>query len=286
MKKRLTVCASHLVTLPGAPHGPVREAIATAREAVEAFDPDLVVFFGTDHRRAFREVVPTFAVVLEATAQGDVAGPTGSYDVPSDLGRALVADLIAHDFDIATAYTAALDHAFGHTARDLLGEIDSKPVLPVFVNCASPPHASFRRAASLGSRIGSFLADHRVLYIGSGGLAHDLPGFREPETGVVLTEEERQAWIKSVNEAAVREGTIRSLVRTWDEAYLAGVGGTSWEWLDDIGRDLVSRGGNGAAEALTWTAAWAAGGAPLTTLAHEFDNNGRAVVISDHFGVT
>ncbi|MFI6095428.1 hypothetical protein ACIA8G_07750 [Lentzea sp. NPDC051213] len=280
MKNRLTVCASHLITLPSAPHGPVREAVGTARKAVEAFDPDLVVMFGTDHRRAFREVVPTFAVVLEATAQGDVAGPTGAYDVPADLGREVVADLIAHDFDIATAYHAALDHAFGHTARDLLGEINAKPVLPVFVNCASPPHASFRRAAALGRRVGEFLADRRVLYVGSGGLAHDLPGFREPETGAVLTEEERQVWIKSVNEAAHREGTIRELVRTWDEAFLAGVGGTSWEWLDEIGTDLVERGGNGAAECLTWTAAWAAGGQPLTTLAHEFDTNGRAVVMS------
>ncbi|GGU40900.1 Scr1 family TA system antitoxin-like transcriptional regulator [Lentzea flava] len=161
MKNRLTVCSSHLITLPSAPHGPVRAAIATAREAVAAFDPELVVFFGTDHRRAFRAVVPTFAVVLAATAQGDVAGPVGTYDVPSELGRALVANLVAHDFDIATAYEAALDHAFGHTARDLLGEINARPVLPIFINCASPPHASFRRAASLGRRVGEFFADKR-----------------------------------------------------------------------------------------------------------------------------
>lgn len=280
MKKRLTVCASHLVTLPSAPFGPVRAAVEAARDAVSAFDPELVVFFGTDHRRAFRSVVPTFAVVLSATAQGDVAGPSGSYDVPSLLGRALAADLVANDFDIATAYSVALDHAFGHTARDLLGSISAKPVLPIFINCASPPHASFRRAASLGRRVGEFFADRRVLYVGSGGLAHDLPGFREPETGVVLTEEERQAWIKSVNERARAEGTVRELVRTWDEAFLAGVGGTSWEWLDEIGVDLVERGGNGAAECLTWTAAWAAGGQALTVLAHEFDTNGRAVVMS------
>lgn len=280
MKNRLTVCASHLITLPSAPHGPVRAAIAAARDAVARFDPELVVFFGTDHRRAFRSVVPTFAVVLEATAQGDVAGPTGSYDVPSSSGRALIADLVAHDFDIATAYRAELDHAFGHTTRDLLGSISSKPVLPVFINCASPPHASFRRAASLGRRVGEFFADRRVLYVGSGGLAHDLPGFREPETGVVLTEEERQTWIKSVNERAHSEGTIRSLVQSWDEAFLAGIADTSWEWLDTIGDDLVERGGNGAAECLTWTAAWAAGGQALTTLAHEFDTNGRAVAMS------
>lgn len=281
MKKRLTVCASHLITLPSAPHGPVREAIGAAREAVDEFDPELVVFFGTDHRRAFRSVVPTFAVVLEATAQGDVAGPTGSYDVPADLGRALIADLVAHEFDIATAYSAALDHAFGHTTRDLLGTISSKPVLPIFINCASPPHATFRRAAALGRRVGEFFADKRVLYVGSGGLAHDLPGFREPETGVALTEEERQTWIKDVNERARREGTIRELVRTWDEAFLAGIGGTSQEWLDEIGADLVERGGNGAAECLTWTAAWAAGDQPLRTLAHEFDTSGRAVAITE-----
>ncbi|MEU0879283.1 hypothetical protein ABZ345_11845 [Lentzea sp. NPDC005914] len=280
MKKCLTVCSSHLITLPSAPHGPVRAAIADAAAAVAEFDPELVVFFGTDHRRAFRSVVPTFAVVLSATAQGDVAGPSGAYDVPSSLGRELVADLVSHDFDIATAYEAALDHAFGHTARDLLGSISARPILPIFINCASPPHASFRRAASLGRRVGSFFEDKRVLYVGSGGLAHDLPGFREPETGAVLTEEERQAWIKSVNERARAEGTIRELVRTWDEAFLAGVGGTSWEWLDEIGVDLVERGGNGAAECLTWTAAWAAGGQALTVLAHEFDTNGRAVVMS------
>ncbi|MGI5506908.1 hypothetical protein [Lentzea sp. CA-135723] len=281
MKNRLTVCASHLITLPSAPRGPVREAIGAARDAVTEFDPDLVVFFGTDHRRAFRSVVPTFAVVLAATAQGDVAGPVGSYDVPSSLGRSLVADLVAHEFDIATAYEAALDHAFGHTTRDLLGSITAKPVLPIFVNCASPPHATFRRAASLGQQVGAFFADRRVLYVGSGGLAHDLPGFREPETGVVLTEEERQAWIKDVNERARAEGTVRELVRTWDESFLAGIGGTSWDWLDSIGTDLVERGGNGAAECLTWTAAWAAGGQPLRTLAHEFDTSGRAVVMSD-----
>ena len=112
MENRLTVCASHLITLPSAPHGPVRAAISAAREAVLEFDPELVVFFGTDHRRAFRAVVPTFAVVLEASAQGDVAGPVGSYDVPADLGRALVADLVAGDFDIATAYRAELAYFF------------------------------------------------------------------------------------------------------------------------------------------------------------------------------
>ncbi|GLZ33797.1 hypothetical protein Lesp02_59850 [Lentzea sp. NBRC 105346] len=138
------MCASHLVTLPTAPHGPVRAAIDVVRKAADEFDPDLVVIFGTDHRRAFREVVPTFSVVLSASAQGDVQGPSGSYDVPSEVGRELAADLIAHDFDIAIGYRVALDHAFGHTARDLLGSIDASPCC----RCSSTaPARPWRRSA-------------------------------------------------------------------------------------------------------------------------------------------
>lgn len=39
-------------------------------------------------------------------------------------------------------------------------------------------------------------------------------------------------------------------------------------------------GGNGAFECLIWTVSWAAGAALLTTLTHEFDHNGRAVIMS------
>jgi 2,3-dihydroxyphenylpropionate 1,2-dioxygenase len=288
MSTRLTVSASHLVTLPpeiapGTADSPVRAAVGTAREVVDRFDPDLVVMFGTDHRRAFREVIPTFSVVLSAEARGDVHGPTGEYQVPADLGREIAADLVAHGFDIAVTYRAALDHAFGHTFRDLLGAVDAKPVVPIFINCASPPLATFPRTAALGRRVGEFLADRsdRVLFIGSGGLAHDLPGFRVPDDGVPLAEEERQIRIAAVNAEARAAGTIRTLTPAWDRELLAGLGGTDTGWLAAIERDIVERAGNGAAEARTWVAAWAAGGQPLTTVAHEFTGppftGGRAV---------
>jgi 2,3-dihydroxyphenylpropionate 1,2-dioxygenase len=281
---RLTVCASHLITLPPEimPGGgtDVRAAIRTARDAVDRFSPDLVVMFGTDHRRAFREVIPTFSVVLSAEARGDVHGPTGEYQVPAQLAREIAADLLAHDFDVALTYRAALDHAFGHTVVDLLGSVAAVPIVPIFVNCASPPLPSFARAASLGRQVGSFLAGRaeRILFLGSGGLAHDLPGFRIPDDGRQLTEDERQEWIRTVNAEARAAGTIRTLTADWDREFLDGLAGTSTAWLPGINRDIVERAGNGAQEALTWTAAWAAGAAPLTTLAHEFTTSGRAVV--------
>jgi 2,3-dihydroxyphenylpropionate 1,2-dioxygenase len=50
-------------------------------------------------------------------------------------------------------------------------------VLPIFVNCAAPPRASFRRVRRFGEEVGRFLStlDRRILILGSGGLSHDPP---------------------------------------------------------------------------------------------------------------
>ncbi|MBI4935762.1 MAG: 3-carboxyethylcatechol 2,3-dioxygenase [Actinobacteria bacterium] len=254
-----------------------------ARGIIDAFDPELVVLFGIDHRRAFRSVIPSVAVALEATARGDRDGPVGRYRVPSDIARALAEHLVANDIDIAIAYDVALDHGFGHAARDLLGGIDTRGIIPVFINSASPPAPSLRRAAAIGDVVGSFFDDwtERVLFIGTGGLTHDLPGFYPADDGAELTEDERIILYARLN----RELRVPGLAfgPEWDRAFLAGVGTTDREWLDEVGRDVSGRAGNGGNEAVSWVAAWAAGGGPLHVLAHRFDaefSNGAAVAIS------
>jgi 2,3-dihydroxyphenylpropionate 1,2-dioxygenase len=285
---RLVVAAAHSPALGRAVgldlHSPVSAAIALAQAVVEEFRPELVVLFGADHRRAFRAVVPTFAVALAATSRGDRGAPEGVYDVPGGLARDLAAAVLDQGVDVAVAHRAALDHGFGLTALDLFDGVDRYPTIPVFVNSASPPLPSYRRAAALGRAVAAALAERpeRILFVGSGGLAHDLPGFYVPDDGIERTEEELLAHNARLNAELRRPGF--TVGPEWDHELLAGLSATAEDWLDVIGKDIAERAGNGANEALTWVAAWAAGGSPLSTLAYdysaEFGGSGAGVAIS------
>lgn len=290
MSQRLTVCSSHAIPPPpGDPSWPfppmpdIWQAWADASAAIAAFDPEVVVLFGIDHRRAFRSVIPSVAVALAATARGDRDGPTGRYSVPADLARSIATHLVDNDVDVATAYDVALDHGFGHTSRDLLGGIDRYPIVPIYLNSASPPVVSFRRAATIGDLVGSFFDDRheRVLFVGTGGLTHDLPGFYPLDDGTELTEDERIELYGRLNRELRVPG--RSFGPEWDREVLAGLATTDRSWVGPLGDTAIARGGNGAQETITWVAAWAAGRAPLRVLAHSFDDstsNGAAVVIA------
>jgi 2,3-dihydroxyphenylpropionate 1,2-dioxygenase len=278
--KRLTICLSHADPQPvkgpepfatGSPA--IHEAWVRARLVVADFDPELVVFFGTDHRRAFRDVIPTVAVALAATARGDRGGPLGDYDVPAELSRTLAEQLISRGVDVALAYRPQLDHAFGLTARDLLGGIGAYPVIPVFLNSASPPVPTLRRAAEIGRAVGDALGDRdeRILFVGSGGLTHDLPGFYPLDDGIDWPEDERLRRNAELN-ARLRIPGLR-FTPAWDRELLAGLATTDQGWLEEVGRDVATRGGNGANEAVTWVAAWAAGGEAVSVVGYEFDES-------------
>ena len=289
---RLTICLSHAD--PQETPGPAAFAFGSpllhgawdqARQIMAAFDPEIVVLFGPDHRRAFREVIPTVAIALAASGRGDRDSPTGDYQVPADLARDLATSLVERDVDVALAYRPRLDHGFGLTARDLLGGLDARAVIPVFLNAASPPVVTVRRAAAIGRAVGDGLAQRseRILFVGSGGLTHDLPGFYPADDGVDYTEEERLVRIARLSQELRVPG--RSFSPTWDSELLAGLAGTGHDWLDAVGHDVAGRAGNGGNEAVTWVAAWAAGGHPLTALAYEFNpahSSGTGVAVSAH----
>lgn len=176
----MLVCVSHSPIIMIRAQAPQEEpeilaAYQRAVEAIERFQPELVVALASDHFGGFHlTAMPPFCVGLDAVALGDVGGFAGPLNVPRDLALGLVEALRDAAFDPAVSYRMTLDHAFSQPLHRLLGGLDRYPVLPVFVNAIVPPLQRFARTRQFGEVLGRHLAslNKRVLVIGSGGLSH------------------------------------------------------------------------------------------------------------------
>ena len=267
--ERLVVCASHS---PGKERDvehafgrQFRSALDVAAERVRQFDPDVVVLFGGDHRRAFRHVVPAFGVALSASILPEGGHPPGALDVPSALSRSLCEHLLSAGFDVAACRDIALDHAFAQPVRDLIGHLTTKPVIPVAVNCATAPLPTARRVANFAAEVGRFLdgIDERVLLIGTGGLSHSPPSL-EVDTYDISDEERARIIAEGMADA-------RTKIRPdWDAEVLDAMAVWDLDALIRLVDTAHARAGAGANEVRTWLAAGAAGGGrPVTPLVYE-----------------
>jgi 2,3-dihydroxyphenylpropionate 1,2-dioxygenase len=267
--RRLVVCASHS---PGKERDveqafglQFRSALAHAADEVRRFDPDVVIVFGGDHRRAFTTVVPTFAVALSASIIAEGRHPAGALTVPSTLARGLCEHLLTEGFDVAVCRDIALDHAFAQPIRDLVGELDAKPVIPVAVNCATAPLPTGRRVADFGAAVARFLdaVDQRVLLIGTGGLSHSPPSLEVD--AYELGDEERARII------AAGMADARNKIRPeWDAEVLKAMSTWDVAALIRLVDSAHAQAGAGANEIRTWVAAGAAGGGrPVAPLVYE-----------------
>lgn len=269
MGKKLTLCASHAPgmdrDIEGALGKEFRRGIAEARERVEEFDPELVVLFGGDHRRAFARVAPSFAVAYTADLLPEGGHESASLNVPTELARELAFSLVAADFDIAVGRDVSLDHAFGQPLHHYLDDPATIEVIPMPVNCASPPLPSAARALAFGRQVGAFFdqLDKRVLFIGTGGLSHSPPSLEDERHD--KSEEERRAQIQ-----AGKEKASQAIKPEWDKAFLDAVGRWDETELLRLADRATEDAGVGANEVRTWLAAGAAGGGrPITPLAYE-----------------
>lgn len=265
---RLTVCASHSPgTVRDARHeqGLVfRAGVARASAAIADFDPDVVIVFGTDHRRAFVPTVPTIAVVTAAEGWGDYDLSVDPFRIDKELALEIAAGLLAADIDVAVTRSARLDHGFGQAVQDLLGGPGHLPIVPVFINSATPPLCSPHRAIEFGRAIGRLTQARagRIAFVGSGGLSHAPPSLQQP--GALLSEVERRA----LNDGGLVEAAT-NVSPPWDHAFLERLGATDASWSVGLDQAAIDPGGVGANEVRTWLAARAAGGHPLTTIAYE-----------------
>ncbi|AFM18421.1 hypothetical protein Mycch_3688 [Mycolicibacterium chubuense NBB4] len=270
---------SPLLNLPG----PSREllddieaAIATAREFVTAFDPELVVIFSPDHYNGFfYRAMPPFCIGTAAEGVGDYGTYRGRLDVPADLATDCARAVLDDDVDVAISAAMQVDHGTVQPLQKLFGDATAKPVIPVFVNSVATPLGPIRRVRALGAAVGRYLASlgQRVLIIGSGGLSHDPPvptlATAPPAAldrivhGVPMTAEQRQARqvavIDAAREFASGRGALAPLNPEWDHAFLDLLDTQRLSEVDEWDNSWIAeQAGNSAHEVRTWVAAFAA----------------------------
>jgi len=283
------VCTAHSPIMACYARAPARfdeieAAFAARRARIDAFDPELVVVFGTDHfNGVFLSLVPPFAVGLAATAVDDIGGVPGPLDVPAETALALVEAVRGEGVDLAVSYAMTVDHGFSQPMARLLGALDRFPVIPVFVNGIIPPFVPFARSRALGGAVGRFLGGlgKRVLLLGSGGMSHNprryYPDIGEGEPEVAGYQMSgghgpglsKEAWIERLRvmhlegaEMLVDGRRTRAdifLNPEFDTEFLEIVTGGALARLDAWDpAETVARAGIGSLELHTWLAACAA----------------------------
>lgn len=232
-----------------------RKGVATARDRIAEFDPELVVLFGGDHRKAFRHVVPLFAVAYTAGLMPEGSIPAQKMNIPTELARDLATYLVDAGFDVAVCRDVELDHAFGQPLHHYLQDVQGTPVIPMPIDCASPPLAKAQRVIDYGAAVGAFLEslDKRILFIGTGGLSHDPTSLKSDRHD--LADDERRA----MNEAGFDRAS-KLIKPEWDRAFLDAIQRWDVPELVRMTDNATAEAGVGANEVRTWLAATSAGG--------------------------
>lgn len=255
----------------------VNEMVVSARERIAAFDPELVFLFAPDHYNGFfYDVMPSFCIGMDAHAIGDFHSLAGPLDVPREVAEACASAVLEAGVDAAVSYRMQVDHGFAQPLELLLGGLNAKPVIPVFINGVAVPLPSFQRARLLGDAIGNFARStgKRVLFIGSGGLSHQPPvpelakvdarmADRLMGSGRDLPANERDARQQRVISAAegfvIDQNTLHPLNPEWDTHFLDLLEQRRFAELDTLNNDELSAiAGKSTHEVKTWVAAFAA----------------------------
>lgn len=259
---------------PPALEAEVAEAYRDLAQRIDAFNPDIIVLFGTDHASTFAlKAMPPACVGLNAASLGDYDLPAGIVRTDAAFGHACIEHLHAEGVDVAGSLDMTLDHGFTQILDVLFGRFDKYPILPVFLNNGSlfriPPH----RALALGRSVGRFVkaSGRRAVFLGSGGLSHDPPTPTVSDEmsatvrarlvdGVEWTKEMLQQRTAAVYEAirdyAEGRSNLQPLSPDWDRRFLDVFCGGDIAALGQMSDEEIRRlGGRGGGEVRGWIAA-------------------------------
>lgn len=171
---------------------PFFDGFAPVHQWLKHAQPDVVVVFYNDHGlNFFLDKMPTFAVGAAASYVNADEG-WGIPQVPAFPGEQqlswhLINHLVEAEFDLTTCQEMLVDHAFT-LPMALLWPDQAWPVkvVPVCINTVQFPLPSAKRCWALGQAIGEAVrtwrgengCEPRVLFLGTGGLSHQLDGER------------------------------------------------------------------------------------------------------------
>ncbi|WP_459548583.1 3-carboxyethylcatechol 2,3-dioxygenase [Nocardia sp. X0981] len=282
MTRQALLCMSHSPLLDHAhpaeeTKAAVAAAFAHARAFVHDFDPDIIVNFGPDHYNGFfYDLMPPFCIGYHARGAGDYDSYSGTLDVPTGLAEQLTQHLLDHDLDAAISRQMVVDHGAVQPLEIVFdGNPAAKPVIPVFVNSVARPFVKMARVRRFGQAIGSFFrnTDHRVLFLGSGGLSHDPPvpqiaTATDRQRALLVdgrnpTPEARAArqanTIDTARRFAAGTADIMDLNPAWDKAFLDVCRSGRIEEFDGYDADEMDAvAGHSSHEVRTWVAAYSA----------------------------
>ncbi|MBQ0931150.1 protocatechuate 3,4-dioxygenase [Ideonella sp. 4Y16] len=167
---------------------PFFDGFINVREWLKDARPDVVVVLYNDHGlNFFLDKMPTFSVGAAPTYTNADEGwgiPTiPAFTGEQDLSWHLIEHLVEQEFDLTTCQEMLVDHAFT-LPMALLWPEQNWPVkvVPVCINTVQFPVPSARRCWKLGEQIGqavrAWKSDARVMFLGTGGLSHQLEGER------------------------------------------------------------------------------------------------------------
>jgi hypothetical protein len=239
-------------------------ALTQVRElAVQKQVQAVVMVTGEHFTNFFLDGLPQIAIGLDEAHIGpkEVWLQVPKKMVPSDAGLAahITAELMAAGQQPALSYGMAIDHGF-MTVYYWLDPQMNLPLVPIVVNCTTPPLMTTRHfhafGVALGAAIRSYPGLQRVALVGGGGLSHFVG---EPRVGDI--DEEFDTWFLD----QLAKGDISEVL--------------------DLPNDELMEAGNGTGEVRAWVAVHAAmGDKPAQVLNYEPIYewiNGMGVVVYD-----
>ncbi|MWA05396.1 2,3-dihydroxyphenylpropionate 1,2-dioxygenase [Actinomadura sp. LD22] len=210
---------------------------------IAAADLDGVVLVATDHYETFGlDNYPAFCLGIADSFEGwgEFGNPGGRVPGRPELAGELLGALTRAGFEVARSHTMRLDHSFTVPCAKLPSAV-AAGVVPLFVNCNTPPLPTLRRCLQLGRALRQAPGDARIGVIATGGLSHwvGLPRFGD------INPDFDRAFLSLLEQGRAEEALA------WSDA------------------SIEQEAGNGALELRTWLiAAGAAGGGPARTYAY------------------